>query len=189
MTDTELEIMLRLPSIMRWQIVRVYKNQSVAEHSYRVWLLATHLYDAVFTTPHNSFERELVQHWALLHDVDEVLTGDIPSTVKTLLEEVQPGIVQRFTDRVMVDLPTASEARAGIANTVAGLLVKIADNVEAILYLQENGMGDTAPVIRTRMMAIEHLFDQGVRIYSQVEWWKVSNWIAALVNTEGSPHE
>lgn len=179
MTDTELEIMLRLPSIKRWQIIPVLKNQSVAEHSYRVWLLATHLYDTVFPTPHNSFERELVQRWALLHDVDEVLTGDIPSTVKTLLEEVQPGIMHRFTDRVMVDLPTASAARAGISNTAAGLLVKIADNVEAVLYLQENGMGNIDPIIATRMLAIEQLFAKGVKMYTGVNWGAVSAWVGS----------
>lgn len=185
MTNNELEIMLRLPNIRRWQIVRTYHTQSVAAHSYRVWLLATHLYDTLYPTPHNSFGRELVQRWAMLHDVDEVLTGDIPSTVKKMLEEVSPGIMDKFTNRLLVGLPLVAATRSGIRSTVEGIVVKVADNVEAILYLLDDGMGDCTAVIESRMDALKGLLAKGRLGFTGVEWGQVEDWIANILHDVG----
>lgn len=181
MNSHELDIMLKLPRIRRWQIVRTYHTQSVSDHSFRVWLLATHLYDTLFPIPHNSFARELLSRWAMLHDVDEVLTGDMPSTVKRLLEEVAPGVMGRFQDRLLVDLPLVAETRNGIRNTLEEVLVKIADNVEAILYLQDDGMGNVDQVVDTRTEAIQGLYTKGKTLYTGVPWLVVAGWVSNLL--------
>ena len=127
--------MMKLTDVERWVIVPVTRRQSVADHSYRVWVLALSLYDAMVTVPHNSFERESVGYWALTHDVDEIWTGDLPSTVKDVLEELHPGIVKRLTEHILnKHLPTVAGTMRGLENTFAAQVVKIADCVEALTY-------------------------------------------------------
>lgn len=184
MNNHELDLMLKLPRIRRWQIVRTFHTQSVADHSFRVWVLATHLYDSLFPVPHNSFGRELVSKWAVMHDMDEVLTGDIPSTVKTLLEQISPGVMGKFQDRLLVDMPTVAEVRNGISNTMEEILVKIADNVEAILYLADDGMGDCDSIIQTRLDAIQGQYEKGKKNYSGVEWAIAANWIMDRIGAQ-----
>lgn len=120
----------------RWTIVRVSREQTVAEHQYRVWVLATSLYDHLMDgTPHNSFEREAVGFWALVHDADEIWTGDLPSPIKSLLEYLSPGILKKLKDKVLDDnLPQVAASMRGIESTYAATVVKIAECVEALTY-------------------------------------------------------
>lgn len=121
--------------VKRWTIVPVTREQSIAEHSYRVWALALSLYDAMMTTNHNSFERESVGFWALTHDTEEIWTGDLPSTVKAVLEEIAPGVIKRLKERVLGDnMPGIAAAMRGLENTFAAQVVKIAECVEALSY-------------------------------------------------------
>ena len=71
---------LRLSHIKRWGIVLTTGTQSVAEHTYRVWQLV-HLWGpAAGLTPE---EQALAERYALLHDMPEIRTGDMPTTIKT----------------------------------------------------------------------------------------------------------
>lgn len=70
---------LRAYLVPRWGIISMSRKQSVAEHSYNVaiivgWLCAVVRMDDADTLM-------AVQH-ALMHDADEVYTGDIPSPSK-----------------------------------------------------------------------------------------------------------
>src|SRR5690606_20843295 len=70
---------LRASDVVRWQIVRVLKGQSVAEHSFNVALIALELADRL------KVDRGEVLHYAILHDLPEVLTGDIPTPTKRVI--------------------------------------------------------------------------------------------------------
>lgn len=127
--------LLKATDVKRWTIVPVTREQTVAEHSYRVWALALSLYDAMVTTNHNSFERESVGFWALTHDADEIWTGDIPSSVKKDLEEIAPGAIKRLKEKVLSqNVPGVAAAMRGLDNTFAAQVVKIAECVEALTY-------------------------------------------------------
>lgn len=140
LTNDELELALRLPSIQRWQIVEVSKPQSVADHTFRVWLLATHLWDTLFPVPHNSLDRATLERWALFHDVDEVVTGDIPSTVKQTLNRAVPGAVARLKQAVHEQhFPSIEAMFRGQMNTTVERVVDICDIVEAMLYIRKYG--------------------------------------------------
>lgn len=124
----------------RWTIVRVTREQTVAEHQYRVWVLSMSLYDHLTDgTPHNSFEREAVGFWALVHDADEIWTGDLPSSIKALIEGISPGTLKRLKVQVLADnLPQISASMHGLENTYAATVVKIAECVEAFTYYREH---------------------------------------------------
>src|SRR5688572_14693816 len=130
--------MLALSTVNRWAIVDMVRPQSVAEHSYRVWVLVQDLYEMMFPVEHNSFEKASSETWALIHDADEVYTGDIPTTVKIALEKLAPGIVGRLKEVVLRDrMPQVLRKLRGLEGTLPAFFVKIADTVEAILYLRE----------------------------------------------------
>ena len=71
----------------RCHTIRHHGSYSVAEHSWGVAMLLLQLY------PHDF--RRLVQ-FALVHDVPEGLTGDIPSTAKNGDESLDDAILKHF---------------------------------------------------------------------------------------------
>ena len=72
----------RLRFIQRWSLMRNAVPESVAEHSFQVALLA----HALCTIGREVFGKDIpterVVTLALFHDVEEVITGDIPMPVK-----------------------------------------------------------------------------------------------------------
>lgn len=128
--------LLRACDVKRWTIVRVTREQTVAEHQYRVWALALSLYDHLSGgIPHNSFEREAVGYWALVHDAEEIWTGDLPSTIKALMEEISPGTLKKLKARVLGDnLPHVADSMMGMEDTYGMAVVKIAECVESLTY-------------------------------------------------------
>lgn len=134
---------LRLVHIPRWGIVPMLRHQSVAEHSYNVWLLAMDLYDTIYPVPHNSDERAAVSNWALCHDLCEVYSGDIPNTFKKNLEAVAPGAFARAEQEAMEgEMGSVVSLERGVRNTSAYLIVKIADKVEEIKFFNDYASGE-----------------------------------------------
>ena len=73
---------MRVAHVKRWQIVRTAREQTLAEHLYRVWLLVRELGPLVGLTPD---EVRAAENFALLHDLPEIKTGDIATPVKSML--------------------------------------------------------------------------------------------------------
>ena len=74
-----------ITDIRRWSIVRTIRDQSVAEHSYFVSLMAPRL------LRHYGIEDPSVllaaTEYAMTHDMSEVLTGDVATPIKKRLPE------------------------------------------------------------------------------------------------------
>jgi 5'-deoxynucleotidase YfbR-like HD superfamily hydrolase len=131
----EAAYLVKQTDVKRWGIVHTAREQSVAEHSYRVWVLSVALYDYLVPVPHNSNDREAVAYWALTHDADEIWTGDLPSTIKKPIEEVAPGALKKLKEKVLLDHVPAHAARArGIEGSFPAAVVKLAECVEAYSY-------------------------------------------------------
>lgn len=73
-----------LSSVPRWGIVRVLQRQSVADHSFYVAVYADALADLLGWGPEH---RAHLLRSALWHDVDEIVSGDIPGPVKRQIPE------------------------------------------------------------------------------------------------------
>lgn len=134
---------LRLCHVKRWHIVQTHREQTVAEHSYAVAVIAGSLAAAMRWNGllHDGQRLRLLQ-WAMSHDMMEAKTGDMPTPFKRALEAVGgAGIVDKAED--WVDRDTAAAYRS-IKGTEVEMIVKLADQIEAIFFLQDNGYGQHA---------------------------------------------
>ena len=83
MLDFELQDVMRLSNIKRWSIVEMSRPQSVAEHSYNVAIIAMNI-----AKRHGAVLRCIeggLLGWALMHDLTELVTGDVPTPHKSRL--------------------------------------------------------------------------------------------------------
>lgn len=100
---------LRASIVPRWSIIKTTRRQSLAEHNYNVSVITKYLCEKM------EIEESLATKAAvdaLTHDYDEIYTGDIPSPAKT------------------------KEKRE--VTEVTGAIIKLADALEAWLFIQHN---------------------------------------------------
>lgn len=113
---------LKLQQVKRYPICFTYRDQSVAEHSFNVAMIAAELAKA---TGDDQFRADCIEY-ALHHDLEEVYTGDIPSSFKRHLITMVPAAKPLVSDPTEV-------------NSLVKATVKLADYLEAIYFLQEFG--------------------------------------------------
>lgn len=124
----------RSPYVTRWGIVNVSRPQSVAEHTFGVIAISRDIVTTHLTGKEHIFGGNVptlaeVTELAFLHDLDEVFTGDIPTPAKRLL-----------------GVQSADYHQSG-----AHEVLKVADIYEALLYIQDHGIGRHAQQITVRL--------------------------------------
>ena len=114
------ELSQRLSVVPRWTIVRTIQKQSVAEHCFNVARIAEEVAVRWFNiNPQSEIMRDILTY-ALHHDDDEAITGDIPSPAKYRLRE-------EYLD--------ASHSPWYHVSEDARRIVKLADLMEAYWFL------------------------------------------------------
>jgi 5'-deoxynucleotidase YfbR-like HD superfamily hydrolase len=135
---------LRLYTINRWGMVEVSRHQSVAEHSYNVALIAEEIVKRIETHRINTTAR-MAMVAAIRHDLIEVLTGDLPSPTKS-------GMAAHFgSDKFNLYLRSLDSEQydEGVdSDPFIRCVVKCADYIEAIAYLDRYGVGEHARKVR-----------------------------------------
>lgn len=134
MTLEQLKLALNLHNVRRFQTHRMQASKSVAEHSFRM----AALYDYFGG-------KELMP--AMCHDIEESVTGDLPSPIKKDLQGLEKfeALRPQFIDE--------KEARLG----------KLADKLELVLDLREQ-LGDTGKLPRKLMEIYENEMEQALDI-------------------------
>lgn len=174
--------MLRARLVDRWQIVRTHKKQSTAEHSFDVILIAYHFHEQLVKTIRDKVQADHVfglklqiMEFAMIHDLPEVITGDLPSPLKAIIDcapikELEGGLLGNF------QIPRMGEDDMGI---VWGI-VKAADFMADIMFLREDGFGQHAMFVLDRLMCNSEKFIKQCQLryggYSDdpVMGWKVA---------------
>lgn len=145
--DAVLDAIIRLPGVSRWHTVGVVRTQNLAEHSAVVALLTYHI---AHTTPGMFFgPAESVVYTALIHDLPEVYTGDIPPHAKRHLQGLDALERQATPPSLMV--PSSPEVRT---------LIKLVDLFEALRYVRiyhPQGSAHAEWVRHTLLDAVEHV--------------------------------
>lgn len=149
---------LRLTEVSRWGIVATSRQQSVGEHCYRVCMTALAMYDYMENgTSHNSSDRADIAALAMTHDLFEIISGDLDSVFKMAMDARFPGLLatveqgmatQRADSSALYDA-VSSQQRAS-KNTIVAAVVKLADLVEALIYVDTYG---------TNQKHRQHVFD------------------------------
>lgn len=175
---------LRLTEVSRWGIVATSRQQSVGEHSYRVTMIAQALYDYIFTTPHNSNDRQLLTSFAMVHDIMEVLSGDLDAVFKLAVKSRYPEV---FNDTInnmasqRLDAGPLSATVGSLERSVKGtfieVLVKVADFIEALIYIDQYG-ANSRHMGNVRDTILEHLWAR-IAQFKRVSYYGVdkSHWL------------
>lgn len=124
--DFSFEEVMRLSSIKRWGIVEMSRPQSVAEHSYNVAMIAAYIVDKLPSDMKPASLREIVVNWSLVHDLPELVTGDIPTPVK---EEIRESL-NKAEANLFPEITRQKESLSKLARVVC----KQADLIEAIQF-------------------------------------------------------
>lgn len=118
--------------VKRWTMVGTTVESTVASHSFNVAMIAM----AIFKRMRNIGDatEEQVCYFALLHDVDEAETGDMPTPTKKAIRKagVEPNGL--YCTQGLVPPPCASVAA----------IIKMADLVENYIFIKEHGTGARA---------------------------------------------
>lgn len=123
--------LLRAESVKRWTIVHTTKNQSLAEHTFNVTMIARAICKKLRVDDYN------VMKAAMAHDLDEIRTGDIPTPFKKAAKDQGVDlndIYERVTDRQLGGLEQS--------------IVKSADRLEALWFVTNFGSGRHAEIVK-----------------------------------------
>ena len=129
----------RLKDTMRHCYTSGGRRESVAEHSWRVSLMAYWISDEFPEADMNK-----VIKMCLIHDLGECFTGDIPTFKKTeKVEQKEEQLLREWVDQLpmpfqkeMADLYAEMEER----KTVEAKIYKALDNLEAVLQHNESDL-------------------------------------------------
>lgn len=141
--ESDILKLTRLCYVPRWVIVPMLRHQSVAEHSYRVTLIVMTLVESKKWSAGSigALIRE-----ALIHDAEEIYTGDIPSSAKDAVKTTYASL--RFHDD---SVPP-----------IYGFIIKVADIVEALTWFKKNhNVSETryADILGSMLAALHRLKD------------------------------
>ncbi len=139
-------------NIERYQNRHTIDALSVADHSWLTAMLGLMIYDSIdfnMDTEWTYMERGEVVIKALLHDVEESMTGDIPLEAETRIamkhaKELVSGVILNKifpSDLVGTYLDTHKKVKD---NSVSGVIIKYADMLSALIEaLREKQLGST----------------------------------------------
>lgn len=116
--EDELQKLLTLSNVPRWAIIDTTRTQSVGEHSFRVAAITLQLVKE-FDRRGIYVSKSKALELAITHDIDEAWSGDLPTPFKRLRN------LQESTFK-----PNTNEA----------FLVKLADLLEAAIWLDRYGV-------------------------------------------------
>lgn len=139
-----------LAHIYRYSGTMLVRRENLAEHSYYVALIADMLAtDISAKFPETALDREKILRYALLHDFEEAVTGDIVTTPKyaskafrKALEEVGNKILTKTVEKEFAEHPeiaerllgSRSEYEEGKYEVPECRVVKFADMLQALSY-------------------------------------------------------
>lgn len=156
MNELTLQDKLRSAHTKRWGIVNTGRVQNVAEHSFLVQLIAVELSRAIKYSnsnggPFNTEKEFQIMRWAMWHDLPEIRTGDINSAVKIHLKKA---CGEHTLKNIEYSYSAEYEAIDKSTYGTVKDLVKLADYMESLNFLSEEGRGRHATEVASL------LFDQ-----------------------------
>jgi 5'-deoxynucleotidase len=147
-------LMSRLRYINRWQLMRCSRDETLAEHSLEVAMIAHVLCTLANVRHGHALDADRAAVIGLYHDVSEIITGDMPTPVKyrngrirDAYHDVEAQADQALLDTLPNDLQAAykgvfesmvaCEVEPGSEDAYLLRLVKAADKISALVKCEE----------------------------------------------------
>lgn len=138
---------LRQSHVTRWGMVQTLRKQSLAEHSCNVAMIAAEIGHRL-ALPQVEIDRMV--RLAITHDIAEVYTGDVATPLKQSMGN------QYFIE--LDEMLTFAGLSICDCTEEQGKILKIADLIDALLFVQEYGHGEHADSVASRLWdALEQL--------------------------------
>lgn len=155
----------------------------MAEHSFLVQLIAIDIGRKMgYITEGGPFNVEKEYHimrWAMWHDLMEVKTGDINTPIKAKIGELAGSGWLQGVEFNMSDEYACISKDTG--DTIKDI-VKLADFIEAIVFLEEEGKGKHAKdVLKTLKSQMAEHYDAMKRKRMSLKWNLIDGMIDELV--------
>lgn len=154
----QLADLARAGHVTRWHSVRTSRDQTLAEHLFMVSRIAVHLARTMFGPGLDDGALLKLTEYAALHDAPELLMGDLPSPLKRHIEAIG-GADNPVREIERQIAPWLEEMREDIArrNPEHLMAVKLADLIDAILFIDHEGIG---PHARAVCRGLQQIFDR-----------------------------
>lgn len=161
MKNLTLDQKLRTGHLKRWHMVRVLRDQTLAEHNSLVQIIALDVADTLIRTSISycidvdKFRMDVME-WSLWHDMPEVVTGDISTPLKAMMasngQKDLFGTIESSIDSAYAELSLRVSPRVKA-------IVKFADLYEAINFLHMEGHGHRAQAIERELIGrmVDHI--------------------------------
>lgn len=152
-----LEAIMRFTSVKRWHMLDTVRIQTLAEHSAVVALLAHYI---AKSAPRMFFgDADAITTPALLHDLPEVFTGDIPTPTKRHLGGLEE----------LEDVVTPKEFQPTDLSYKVITLIKICDLAESMRFIRLHGNGTS--ISKHAEDGVQDQFRKWIRNIVAIEKW------------------
>lgn len=167
-TYQKVELLMRAGYVKRWHREAYVPSQSIAEHSWRVAIIAREVFGWGLN--------ELGD--ILYHDVDEIFTGDIPATTKWEAPEIK-----ELLDRMAQNWRQAHDIDSMRLDGQAAIEFKVCDWSEAALYcLEQLEIGNrNSNLSRTFYRLIYACEERALDLQHVTDRDRAYQWISTLV--------
>lgn len=115
--------------VKRWTLINTTATSTVASHSFNVAMIALAIRKKMYNTLH--FSSHEVAFYALMHDIDEAETGDMPTPTKIAIRNkgVEPNAL--FETQRLAPKPPP----------VIAEIIKLADLIDNFVFIYDHGTG------------------------------------------------
>lgn len=140
--------MARASHVKRWHIINTVRTQTMAEHAFMVTLITMELMNRLGMKTDGPIELLRVIIGALVHDLSESRTGDLPTPGKRLINEAAG---RDLTGEIEQALLPFVPYVGGLVPTYATHIMKMADLIADYHFLTDNAAGPYALAIREQL--------------------------------------
>ena len=161
---------MRMHGIIRYVNRNRIKDEDLAQHSYSVAYYCFQIAKE-FNIP-DSIRNEAIA-MAIIHDIGEVFTSDLPHDVKYENPELKTLCDQLERRYITTELPEVSELWNKLEDkehpTLSGAMVKLGDSLSVNAYVdREIELGNTSPIIAEIKRDIQDRIKKQEKVISQM---------------------